>query len=425
MKDQDLSENAMRRTHVPFVTILLVLLSTGICLYLGSMFLAYEPAIRQNGDIAEYRTEAEQIAALRQGQDVTLTQYYPPLANVVFYVAYNNVFGMPFHRGLLFTVLLACILAGGFVVEFLGKEDLQYVMLAVPATIALLEPAVFFARFDAFPMLAILLVWLCMRRGRFGYAGAFLVIGILVKFSPIFLAPLVYACTPKEKRRELFLGMGMTLVAIGALMTVVLTARGMMNILAGFLSLRAGHPPYVFSRISSIDLFVRMLLGTKGAIQWIPPNIGHFNVGFPSWTPLALQFLSVAGALLIAKIARNDALRLKNMALYISAVMLWVLATTPLLTMHYYLWILPIPLAWFLEETERTQSVKTSQFCVGILTVIVALLGQYFYPYAYFDLVNHQTPITVSLNLLRNLLTFLLVIACLQAVQTTKTLQNS
>ncbi len=406
-------------------TIFLTLLSTGIFLYLGSMFLAYEPAIRQNGDIAEYRTEAEQIAALHDGQDVTLTQYYPPLANVVFYVAYNNVFGMPFHRGLLFTVLLACILAGGFVVEFLGKEDLRYVMLAVPATIVLLEPAVFFARFDAFPMLAIVLVWLCMRRERFAYAGAFLVIGILVKFSPIFLAPLVYACTPREKRRELFLGMGMTLVAMGALMTVVLTARGMMNILAGFLSLRASHPPYVFSTISSLDLFVRMLLGTKGVIQWIPPNIGHFNMGFPSLTPFALQLLSLTGALLIAKIAQNDTLRSKNMALYVSAVMLWVLATTPLLTMHYYLWILPIPLAWFLEETEKTKQVKPWQSCVGILTVIVALLGQYFYPYAYSDLVNRQTLITVSLNLLRNILTLLLAFACLKAVQTTKAMQNS
>ncbi len=383
----------------------LVTASLVLCMFLGSRFLRDEIFIRQNGDMRQYERSA---ITLLQGSE-SQASYYPPLANLVFMGAVLNPLDMPFHRSMLLMTVLWGLLGILFVCSWLQPSDCRWPMFAVPLSIALLEPSVFFARFDFFPMLAILLACLAHRRGRHGSAGVFLAAGILLKFAPIFLLPLFHVMTPRSKRSVFWLSAGLTCLVTATLL-VALSGTSSALSLSGFAKLRAGHPVYALATASSIDLFVRMITGGTSDIRWLPPNLGHFNVGLPFYMPMLLLVLLAAGAFWVARRASKDPLRDHHLLPYVSAVLLWTLFTTPLLTMHYYLWVLPILFLWVFEAAEY-RGVDASLLTVGILTVFVALLGQYAYPHGYFDLVDFQRPLAVTLNLLRNMLVFFLLLA--------------
>jgi hypothetical protein len=364
-------------------------------------FLRDEALVRANGDVHQY---ASTSYALLAGHGGDTSGYYPPLANIVFITAYLNPLPMPFHRSMILLMMIWAGLGTLFTALYLRVSDLKWVMFAIPLSIALLEPSVFFARFDFFPMLLILLACLSQRRQKEGYAGALLAGATLLKFSPVFLFPLFHVLTPLERRRHFWLSAGAAGGAILLLHVLLAGPEQTIQSVAGFVGLRAGHPVYSLATASSIDLFIRKLLGGNGTIEWIGPNIGHFNTGLPVWMPSFLLLLCGGGSLVIAWMAARNPARGENILLYASAVLLWVLFATPLLTMHYYLWVLPVIFLWWLETADTMPRVERRHVIIGVLASAVALLGQYFYPHAYFDLVDRQTDITVTLNLIRNLL---------------------
>ena len=78
--------------RIPAWTVIVV--SACLCLYLGSQFLRYEDAIARNGDTMAYRTAAITINAIHSGKSVPAPAYYPPLSNIIFLSAENNILGL-------------------------------------------------------------------------------------------------------------------------------------------------------------------------------------------------------------------------------------------------------------------------------------------------------------------------------------------
>ena len=412
-----MKKHARAAPRIPLWTLLFVSLS--LSAFLGAQFLEYQTAISVNGDIMAYKRTAVTINAIRSGKTVEVPNYYPPLANILFLSAENNMLSLPFHRALLLLFIGALGGACVFLSLTVGDHVLRWLIVAIPATIALLEPAVFFARFDGFPMLAIILAALSFRKKLYGFAGGLLMLGCMLKLAPVFLIPVMHFIVPRGQRRRFWGGLG--LAALGVLCTsfIILGFGVTLESIAAFFTLRTAYPPYALSTASGVDLFVRMLSGGTGVIEWIAPDIGHFNTGLPVWISPILLLIAAAGAGWITLLASRDPRREQNVVLYVSATMMWLLVATPLLTMHYYLWVLPLILFWFLEQAERAWKITFWHGIAGASAIAVALLGQWTYPTLYFDLVDHQTALAVTVNFLRNAVAFLLVVALLKSTKET------
>lgn len=395
----------------------LIVVSLSICVFLGSQFVRYEAAIAGNGDTVAYERTAVMINAIRAGKAAPVPDYYPPLANLLFLNAENNILSLPFHRGLLLMIMVTALAAVVFTALCVDPGSLRWAIIAVPGAIALLMPAVFFARFDFFPMLMVLLASLCLQRRKYDLSGVLLMFGCLLKISPVFLVPLYWVTIPRPQRWRFWNGMAAGAIAVIGVSFLTLGMKGTLQSMTSFFTMRTSYPPYALSTASSIDLFGRMLLGGKGTITWMPPDIGHFDTGLPVWISPILLLFAAAGAVWIAWRAAHDPKREQGILLYVSATMMWLLFATPLLTMHYYLWVLPLTFVWFLEQTESTWSIRPWQGLVGLSAVMVALLGHWTYPALYFALVDHQTVLAVTVNFLRNMTVLLLVVALLKAAK--------
>ena len=395
----------------------LVVVAVCLCIYLLSNFLRYENVIAGNGDIAAYERSAVMMNALRAGVSSDTPNYYPPLANILFLSAENNILGLPFHRSLAVLFLITGITAIVYLWMTGAKNDSWWTAIAILGSITLLEPAVFFARFDFFPMLMILLACLSLRTKRVMAAGVFLILGCALKVAPVFLIPLFFVSIPTERRQEFWTGMmlGFAGVIIGSF--GLLGVQATIDSLTSFFVLRTSMPPYALSGAASIDIFVRMLFGSQGTVQWIEPDLGHFDTGLPIVLSPILLLLSAGGAVLFAISASRIRNPEQHILLTASAVLFWLLFATPLLTMHYYLWVLPLPILWFLERIENTRTVRPIAALVFACTLLIGALGQWTYPHLYFDLVDRGTPLAITVNVVRNLLVLVAAFACFAAAK--------
>lgn len=413
-----LSKKSATASRSPSQT-LVVAFTAGLLLFLLASFLTGGHRNGINGDLAGYMNIALDIQHHRLGSDGLYYHFhhYPPLANLLFLVAQLNAFTLPYDWGLLFTVLIAGVSGLLFIFDSLKPDDARWTFLAILISIGLLEPTTFFARYDFFPMFCMMLCALCLRRERWTEAGAFLGAAVMLKFAPVFLIPLALAMTPKSDRLRIIGGMAIAFIGTWILCDLIIGPGETLKSLIGFAEVRQSQPPYIFSTAASIDLFVKKLIGSKATVVWLDPNLGHFVSDMPVILPTLLQILSVAGTLVIAWIGLKDRKRREHLMPYFAATIFWLLFATPFTTMHYYLWGLPFAFLWFLEETDRTGKPGFWTASVAVLAAAVSLIGQYCFPYGYYDLVLHQSWLPVLLNMIRNCAVLALCIACLKAAR--------
>ena len=98
-------------------------------------------------------------------------------------------------------VLMTAALIGLILVLRRGYESGQP---AGPVWLAVLPAAVYFSlnRFDILPALATALGFACLGRGRLGWSGGFLAIGVLLKVYPVLFVPIVLGISGQDAERS-------------------------------------------------------------------------------------------------------------------------------------------------------------------------------------------------------------------------------
>ncbi len=373
-----------------------------------------------NGDLRGYADIANAMITVGKGTWISFYSFYfyPPLANIVFLIAkYNTFTVLPYDWGLLITNIFCAFAGILFILDHLKRADLRWLFLSILITIVLLEPSIFFARYDFFPTLALLLTALCIRQEKFLSAGLMLGAAFMLKFAPIFLLPLGFALIPRKKWGRFLSGFFSVCIVTWILYDLLLGWGATLDVFQGFFHFRSEQLIYIFSTTGSIDFFVKKLLGSQATVVWLDPNLGHFVDDFPSFMPLLQQGWTVLGCAIIALHAYRNEQRRDDILLYFGASVLWILFSTSFCNNHYYLWGLPFVFLWCLEQAEDG---KRSTFLMGIMAVtagMIALLGQYSFPYGYYELIWDQSWLAVTANLFRNLLVFGLVISCMYSTQ--------
>ena len=389
-----------------------------LLLYLLLMsFLSGDHISSMNGDLRGYMEVARDIklVALESWKSYYSLYFYPPLANITFLIAdYNRFKVLPYDWGLLITNLCFALAGYLYIVDILSRRDARWVFFAILLSILLLMPSTFFARYEFFTTFLLLLSALSVRRGKTAFSGFFLGAAVMMKFAPLFFLPVFLALIPRGKWRRFLAGFGVAIIVPCLLYEAILGPGATFDLFKGFFAFRAKQSVYIFSTFGSIDFTVARILGSIATVVWLDPNLGHFVMDFPSITPTLLQLLSLAGEIIIAIIVWKDPLKQENILLYIGAAVFWLLFSTSFCNMHYYLWGLPFVFLWLLERAESGQKLTRRHAGLLIVTIAIALLGQFMFPYAYYLLMYYQTPIAIIANLLRNLLVFAVTIACLK-----------
>jgi len=362
-------------------------------------------AQRWNGDLRLYHDYA---AAVLRGQldDTDYLRQYPPLALVPLLVP--QIIGLgalsfPLYAAL-YTLLTAC--AAGAGLALLRRTVAGAGQLAVPpatalyAGLCLLATVVIVARFDVWPMLAVLAAMAAMSADTALVAGAALGIGFALKLYPAVLQPVVVAWFLYRGRRRCAL-----LALLGFLAAAVLG-------LAPYLLVLQGAPAFVafqLHRPMQIETLVGSLVAFAGSAGITPVQIvfgsGSFNLAGPAVDALdpwigAFQLVVVGlgyAAAIAGMRAGRGVPRLETAWRGMLIVLLAVLLSSRVFSAQYLVWLIPLLAATMRRRWELAAAVVV----LGLTAVL--------FPFAYEALIALQ-PLPVALLVARNV-----VLACLFA----------
>jgi hypothetical protein len=242
------------------------------------------------------------------------------------------------------------------------------------ASLPLLGPLVL-VRNDVIVASAFVVAFWLVATNRFRVAGGVWAFAVLAKLWP--LAPFVmYAIARREGRRRFLAGA----VIVGAGIAGWLVAWGTFGAMIGNLFMRHGHRPLEIE--TSWAVTAQLVAAARGTRLHLDFSYGSLNVvdGLPSWAPaLAYQLtylIELAGIAAVAVLSWRHRTRppLNAVAWLTLAVISGSLATAPVLSPQYVLWL--IAAACVVLGCEHTRSSRA----IAAAVCAAAALTQLDYP---------------------------------------------
>lgn len=347
-------------------------------------------------DMSTFKDIAQNVDAFTMQQTREFLNYYPPLATVYFWlIAHNPLhlsFPMAWGVGLLGCTLLTMLIAG----VFLRDRWVRWLLPAILVSTVLLHPQLLFERFDLLVMLLLYLTIAAHAARKERLMGVFFISACFLKFSPLFLLPLVWVAS--HKKRELV--QGMLSGAAGTILLFVLIGgpRALLRNIVSFVTFRGAHGIDMMSSLSAMDMLLRRLLGKRVFVgQHSDDPLTFWNFDFPHAVNMFLLVVAAGAVLWIAFDARKHLT--KNPAsfpLFSCATLLILLILTPLFSPHYLFWLLPLVLMWFFAEVDKKRERGKGTMVILLALIATGLLTQWIYPY-HWDLLRNAQPLHAAI----------------------------
>ncbi|ALM09453.1 MAG TPA: hypothetical protein DEB30_05700 [Candidatus Peribacter riflensis] len=338
---------------------------------LGMWFL---PSIRSTQDIGVYRGIGEMASKQIAGEQVELRSEYPPLMTTIFWGMLNSPWHDSFASAWLLFLFLA--LAGaGLYLWFIAREEAAIFLLATVLSIFLLGQAVFFARNDMLVMIPLYLSWRAHIRKLPASGAFFLIIAGALKFIPFLLLPLSFLSVARLQRKQWLSGALLAAFLCLALPLAILSPQGTIENVHHVFTYHGSRTFQAESVWSSTDMLIRRaFLGEKAKIGM--DHMAYHNHDLPVWAAHAALLIMIIGIVLLTARAwlRSQKKGWNNREEYL-LLLLWILLTSSILSPQYFVWLLPLLVAWGVDTCIHDE-LRLRQGLIMLSTVIIGFSTQ-------------------------------------------------
>lgn len=383
----------------------------GCLVLLTLLFLLLDSQGRvMDSDMHVQQEVARSMIKVQETGEGTIRSGYPFLANLFFYAVEKNP--LPFSNAQSWTIsLLFALMITVLILHFLFRSsDTRWILPAITITTVLVHPVLLFARFDVLIMLVLLLLWNAQERSMYRASGALFVLAVFLKFSPLFLAPLLWFSTPKASRMRSVEGALASLLAIVLLAALTIGLPAFWQSSDHFLRMRGNHHVQVESTISGIDMLARQSFGGRAQIGQVNGDNASWNMDFPPHTTIFMVLIMIVGVFCIAFLWRRKLQNPKNFGQVLIIALLWMLFSTPVFSPQYQFWVLPLLMLWMVRKAQSQKRIDDFLLVIGILLYGIGLCSQGVYPYHWNEFITQSSIIPTILNNIRNFLLLGLII---------------
>lgn len=379
----------------------------GMCLLgLLAQSMASYGVVSTSDDLVLYRKIGAHVAAAPS--DRLLKSEYPPLGSAVFSVVVRLPLE-PFAVAWIVCIFLGIGLAMMYAAYRLEPWDMLGIPGSVLASVVFLGPVLHFARYDIFVLLLLYLAWRSHACGHVRDSGIFITVAGFLKIIPFVWLPLLFFTCPAKDRRSFVRGVIIG-SAIGLFVPLVILGPTMMveNILYMIL-FQGTRGMHVETMWSGLDMLYRASQGSTSVIDF--SSGAYVNASVPYGVMVLAFVASLLGILMLwfrswrSRGATTDAGPLLLLSI------LWLFAFGSVLSPQYFVWIIPLLLAWGVRDlcVNRSSPVLWSGAFL-MIGVFLALATQWIYPEHYGAVLNQDRFLPVLVFNLRNAATVAMVI---------------
>jgi len=375
-----------------------------VCVGIITIYVWNKSTISLINDLRLYQASAVQI--INGIAPASLKAEYPPLATAIF-VAIERWRGIFSFATIWSMGILLAIAAATVYIAIQKNLTVAAVCLAsIFCALLLLHFELFFGRFDIYVGMLLLLSWFSWSEKRFTASAVFLILAGFLKIVPFAAIPLLILATPVASRREIWKGF-----AIGAAIACVLPLllMGFANTFANIQFVWMYHTHrgiQVESTWSGINLLIRYFGDNDPLISYLYGSLENVEIG-RFMKPLALATLLIGTtAFYVFAFFKSKKLPL-DYARYLLILMLWLLATSTVLSPQYFLWIAPLAVLFCIQAFQRISIVRFLP--AAVVFVALCLLTQWIYPFHYDELIKEHTLTAFLILNARNVLVVLMI----------------
>lgn len=388
------------------------LLASMFIISIGIMLYWFLPIFLVEGDMQYFTNVGTSIHYLLNGTTETFISAYPPLASLLFYTIWKIAVITQLHFAETWSITIVILLIGVtlFTKLFLTKTDRWTLAAGLIVTALLLNYRVVLARYDIFVTIPLFLAWRSYSAAKHGTGAFFLMIASALKIIPLVALPLLWILAPPKKRWHVTIGT-MLGASIGFCLPLIML--GPQATLENIKYLSKFHEERGFqveSTWSGANMFINQLRKKTATIQF-----HHFAFHNESVNPIiaqAVRPLMLAGSAFIyanALVWRKKATPQTFNTLFF-AILLWPLLVAPILSPQFFVWSIPLILAWLLKRIAAIKEIEPKTLLIGTLTLCIPLITQWVWPYHYDYFLQQQSLYLISLFNLRTILIAALII---------------
>lgn len=357
------------------------------------------PSVEGAGDVSIYRDISVRVTQALSGEIQSINSEYPPLATALFAIV-GKVASLAFWS---FPAAWVSVIAGMILSSILycwiafSRRDALLLSTVALFALPLLSAELVLGRFDVYVMLTLFLSWRAHVAGKYRSCAAFLTFAIALKLVPVLVVPFLFFATPKRKRMDLIIGaMIGILITVGSSM-VLLDVHHMVDNTLYMLKYHGDRAVQIESTWSGLHMLFLNLLGQK--VQTGLDHMSVSNTELTSTITQATKILMPIGLLILFIRFIRLKIQKRDYGKYLLSALCWSLFISPVLSPQYFVWIVPVLLAYVLEAI-ADQRLTRRMIGIGILTIILAYATQWIYPRYYQDFLQ-QTSLfhTIVLNI--------------------------
>ncbi len=393
----------LRRPTAALSTLLMDLLQALLLIAFLASAASTVSLVREAADIHVYESIAKNVQSFLNGQTMSASSEYPPLATSFFSWIAHNSLGTDFAVAWLIVLVSAVSATALYTAWFCGlRSSLQFLM-AILVSFWLLGDDVVYARFDIYLFLLCFLSWRAHCAQRHVAAGCFLGLATCLKAIPILAIPMLIVSTPKQERMRAVTGLLAAGILAGVLCWATLGIPYTVKNVLYFVQYHHERGVLIESMWSGVAMLFANIAGQMSTTGF--DHMSITNTDIPSAVATIAKGLILGFTLLmiVLMMLRRPEKREYGPAMIV--LLLGFLGLSPVLSPQFFVWVVPLLLFWSLETLGKGRRIGAA-LVVGGIGIGMAAGTQWIYPDHYFGMVGQEKLLpTIILNL-RNFAVF-------------------
>ncbi len=371
---------------------------------------SYHLVISHTGDVQYYADIGDMVEKARVEEGTTFQVEYPPLASALFFFLRKITPGVPF--AITWLGFFAFLITGAalYAKKYLPPVHQYSLGIAIVFVTLLLGVHTAIGRYDILIMTLLFLAWKAFSVARYRDSALFLTFAAAFKLIPILLLPTLFIFVPRERWREVLIGI-LIAAAISFAIPILLFGFGTtIDNIAYMMRFHGERGFEVESLWSGLHMLFLNLMGKKATTEF-HHNASHNNDLGPEIS-FAASLILMLGLVIFYALAWREArkkpvtdLSKQGMFFFIP---MWAIAMSPVFSPQYLLWFAPMLFIWIAEKARAERSINPTLISLATTLIFLIAASQWIYPLYFPEFVEQKY---LALTLLLNARNFALILS--------------